>query len=192
MDYDKLSKRVRIRDKKLKVIKREIVSGGDNELIDVTNKTHDAVACVECGNLHIVDEKVSETTHVTIIGNLYDTNGGLLGNADWDRHGVLTYHFCPNCLINFIKSKVGGGENDTVDLTVRHLPTSLYVNVKDVEYKTAINEIVNWMLNVKDSSLSEFSVYKGIHKDFRKGNLELADDIIVDNIAETYLKKVGG
>ncbi|MFD9628632.1 hypothetical protein [Peribacillus muralis] len=62
------------------------------------------VKCTKCSKSH---EEEGES-YFTFIGNLHlGKNGGILGNGDWDLHGVPVSIYCPSCLLSVIKKEVG-------------------------------------------------------------------------------------
>ena len=59
----------------------------------------EAVRCERCRSLLKRDSE----DYLTIKGNLFvGEGGGILGNGDWETHGIPYYHFCINgCLSKY-------------------------------------------------------------------------------------------
>lgn len=104
------SKHVKFRDHKLKIVHSDSIGTDDinNHYIDVTDVIKEGVTCYTCNKLHVVPHIDKEVNFITIYGTiLVNDGGGILGNGDWDTHGVHAYHFCPECLKDFIDKTVG-------------------------------------------------------------------------------------
>jgi hypothetical protein len=60
----------------------------------------EAVRCTRCRSLLRRDSE----DYLTIKGNIFvGDGGGVLGNGDWEKHGIPFYHYCINgCFSHFI------------------------------------------------------------------------------------------
>jgi hypothetical protein len=99
-----VSKKLEFNNNIRKVVHKSSVSITEHGIADVTDDIMDAVRCEVCQALHLKDSDDRRVRFITIVGNIHaNDSGGLVGNGDWDKHGVPVTHYCPGCLIKVIK-----------------------------------------------------------------------------------------
>lgn len=120
MEREMMSKKVKFSRKTYKLVNANsltnhfMISG--RNYTDITcSVVEEAIRCDECGTYHMVKES-DAIKFFSLYGNLHANDmGGLLGNGSWDDHGVPVYHFCPECLISYIKEQVRKSKPTEVD-----------------------------------------------------------------------------
>lgn len=108
----RLSKRLQFQNKTRKVVYNTSTKAG--ELLDVSGRVLEADKCDRCGKLHerVVADNAHKLRYLTLVGNLHaNYQGGILGNGDWDINKVPVYTFCPECLIQEIRSVMDTDES---------------------------------------------------------------------------------
>lgn len=90
----------------------------NKDYFDVTelleNKIEEVVTCETCGKVHSIHEEKDskKVRYMSVFGNIHvNFNGGIIGNGNWDDKGVPVTHYCPKCLIKFLKGVI---ENEDV------------------------------------------------------------------------------
>jgi hypothetical protein len=76
----------------------------------VQKVSFEAVKCNNCGRIH---EKDSDT-YINFIGNvIVGSDGGVVGNSEWDKFGVPHHIFCREnrllCLSTFVSGVIKDG-----------------------------------------------------------------------------------